>query len=60
MSETIIYKSNSFDPWYNLAAEELLLDTVSENQYILYLLFMVKSGHYCDWKKPETIKIKKW
>jgi lipoate-protein ligase A len=48
MSETIIYKSNSFDPWYNLAVEELLLDTVGENQYILYL-----------WQNRDTVVIGK-
>jgi lipoate-protein ligase A len=48
MNETIIYKSNSFDPWRNLAIEELLLDTVRENQYILYL-----------WQNRDTIVIGK-
>jgi lipoate-protein ligase A len=48
MPETIIYKSDSFDPWYNLAVEELLLDTVRENQYLLYL-----------WRNRDTIVIGK-
>jgi lipoate-protein ligase A len=48
VSETIIYKSNSFDPWYNLAAEDLLLDTVGEHQYILYL-----------WQNRDTVVIGK-
>jgi lipoate-protein ligase A len=47
MSETIIFKSNSFDPWYNLAVEEFLLDTVRD-QFILYL-----------WQNRDTIVIGK-
>jgi lipoate-protein ligase A len=48
MNEIIIFKSDSFDPWYNLAIEDLLLETVRANQYILYL-----------WRNRDTIVIGK-
>lgn len=47
MNETIIFKSDSFDPWYNLAVEEILLDTVRD-EFILYL-----------WQNRDTIVIGK-
>lgn len=46
--ETHIFQSDSYNPWYNLAVEEFLLDTVKENQYILYL-----------WQNCNTIVIGK-
>ena len=46
--ETQMFFSDSYNPWYNLAVEELLLDTVKENQYILYL-----------WQNQNTIVIGK-
>jgi lipoate-protein ligase A len=46
--ETHIFQSDSHHPWYNLAVEEHLLDTVKENQYILYL-----------WQNLDTIVIGK-
>ncbi len=47
MCETIIFKSTSFDPWYNLAVEEVLLD-MEKDQIILYL-----------WQNRDTIVIGK-
>ncbi len=47
MSEALIFKSNSFNPWYNLAVEEILLDTVRD-EFILYI-----------WQNRETIVIGK-
>jgi lipoate---protein ligase len=48
MNESLIFKSDSFDPWHNLAVEEILLDMVGENQYILYL-----------WQNRDTVVIGK-
>jgi lipoate-protein ligase A len=47
MNETVIFKSDSFDPWYNLAVEEMLLDMVRD-EFILYL-----------WQNRDTIVIGK-
>lgn len=47
MPETLIYKSDSLDPWYNLAVEEILLDTVRD-EFILYL-----------WQNRDTVVIGK-
>lgn len=47
MPETLIYKSDSLDPWYNLAVEEILLDTVRDG-FILYL-----------WQNRDTVVIGK-
>ncbi|QIB27562.1 lipoate--protein ligase [Caloranaerobacter azorensis] len=44
--QTKIIQSLSFDPWYNLALEEYLLNKVSENQMILYL-----------WQNENTVVI---
>lgn len=41
-----ILKSPSFDPWYNLAIEEYLLEHLHENQIILYL-----------WQNKNTVVI---
>lgn len=43
-----IVKSPSFDPWYNLALEEYLLEHLLENQIILYL-----------WQNENTVVIGK-
>lgn len=43
---TIIVKADGFDPWYNLAVEEYLLDTVAEDMCILYL-----------WQNDQTVVI---
>jgi lipoate-protein ligase A len=48
MNEVIIYKSFSYDPWFNLAVEDLLLDMVDEYQYVLFL-----------WRNRDTIMIGK-
>ncbi|QOR36974.1 lipoate--protein ligase [Clostridium sp. 'deep sea'] len=42
----MIIRSQSFDPWYNLALEEFLLKQVKHNQIILYL-----------WQNDNTIVI---
>jgi lipoate-protein ligase A len=41
-----IVKSNSFNPWYNLSLEEHLLDTVKEDEIVLYL-----------WQNDNTVVI---
>jgi lipoate-protein ligase A len=43
-----IVRALEFDPWYNLAVEEFLLDNVSEDECILYL-----------WQNQNTIVIGK-
>jgi lipoate-protein ligase A len=48
MNEIIIYKSFSYDPWFNLAVEDLLLDMVDKYQYLLFL-----------WRNRDTIMIGK-
>ena len=48
MPEIEIWRSASPDPWHNLAVEELLLDTVGENRFRLYL-----------WQNRDTIVIGK-
>ena len=45
---TSIITSSTFDPWYNLALEELLLKHVRENEIILYL-----------WQNDNTVVIGK-
>lgn len=44
--KTKIILSKSYDPWYNLALEECLLDRVKENEIILYL-----------WQNDNTVVI---
>lgn len=46
--KTRIVYSDSLDPWWNLAVEEYLLDTVEENEAILYL-----------WQNQNTVVIGK-
>ena len=43
-----IYTSNSFDPWFNLALEEYLFNTIPDNTVILYL-----------WQNKNTVVIGK-
>lgn len=43
---TKLISSTSYDPWYNLALEECLLDQVGENEIILYL-----------WQNDNTVVI---
>ena len=45
---TSIITSSTFDPWYNLALEELLLKHVRENEIILYL-----------WQNDNTVVVGK-
>jgi lipoate-protein ligase A len=45
---TRIVRSETFDPWYNLALEELLLKHVRENEIILYL-----------WQNDNTVVVGK-
>ena len=44
----LIYTSNSFNPWFNLALEEYLFNTIPENTVILYL-----------WQNRNTVVIGK-
>jgi len=45
---TAYASSSSYDPWYNLAIEEYLLNHVAENEIILYL-----------WQNDNTVVIGK-
>ncbi|MGI5921106.1 MAG: lipoate--protein ligase [Syntrophomonadaceae bacterium] len=47
--KTKLAYSNSFDPWYNLAIEEYLLNHVAEDEIILYL-----------WQNDHTVVIGKY
>lgn len=44
--QTKIVRSNSFDPWFNLALEEKLLNNISDHEVILYL-----------WQNNQTVVI---
>jgi len=46
---TAYASSSSYDPWYNLAIEEYLLNHVAENEIILYL-----------WQNDNTVVIGKY
>lgn len=58
-----IFFSNSDNPWLNLAIEELLLDTVEENQFILYLWqnqnTIVLGKNQNPWKECRSVLLEK-
>jgi len=60
---TRIITSSTFDPWYNLALEEFLLNHVGENEIILYLwqndnTVVVGKNQNC-WKECKCIELEK-
>ena len=48
IDKTLILRTRTLDPWWNLAVEEYLLDRVERNQAILYL-----------WQNQNTVVIGK-
>lgn len=61
--KTKIVLSSSFDPWYNLALEEYLLDNVEEDEVILYLWqnanTVVIGSNQNTWKECRISEIEK-
>jgi len=58
MAEILVIHAESVAPWYNLAVEEYLLDSVTEYQFILYLWqnrnTVVIGKHQNPWKECRT------
>jgi len=61
VKQTRIYRSDSNNPWYNLAIEEYLLDTAGENECILYLWqnrdTIVVGKNQNPWKECHAVKL---
>ena len=61
ITKTHIVKATGFDPWYNLAVEEYLLNIVEEDQCFLYLWqndnTVVIGKNQNPWKECRTSKL---
>jgi len=61
INKTHVVKATSFNPWYNLAVEEYLLDIVGEEECFLYLWqndgTVVIGKNQNPWKECRTTKL---